>query len=358
MKVVFRVDASVWIGSGHVMRCLVLADELAKNGHDVSFACLPLEGDMRAFIGERGFDVITLAAPDQAARPAHDADYASWLPKRIPDDAHDFIGRVRDADVVVTDHYAIERQWHEIIRARLSCNIVAIDDLVRTHGADIVIDQTLGRRPEEYGNSGSLVLTGTDYALLASNFRLARDKVADKVLNSRQARVLVSMGGVDLPNATLSVLKTFEQACLDIHITVLMSERSPHYTQLSEWCRTRDNVQHYDFIEDMASLMIDHDVSVGAPGSTSWERACVGLPSIIIPLADNQVEICKRLVMWKVAEKVNLGDITTKLIPAYHNICTDWKELHLRSLALCDGLGTTRVVSNIIGLNDACNNYL
>lgn len=358
MKVVFRVDASVWIGSGHVMRCLVLADELVSHGHDVSFACLPLEGDMRAFIGERGFNVITLTAPEQVVKPAHDADYAAWLPKPIPDDAHDFIHHVHDADVVVTDHYAIEQQWHEIVRARLNCKIVAIDDLVRTHCADVIIDQTLGRRPEEYGNSGSRVLTGTDYALLASNFRLARDKVADKVLNSRQARVLVSMGGVDLPNATLSVLKTFEQACLDIHITVLMSQRSPHYAQVAEWCRTRDNVHHYDFIEDMASLMLEHDISVGAPGSTSWERACVGLPSIIVPLADNQAEICKRLVTWQVAEKVNLDDITIKLIPAYYKIVTDWKELHSRSLALCDGLGVTRVVSNIVGLNNACNNHL
>jgi Spore coat polysaccharide biosynthesis protein, predicted glycosyltransferase len=123
MKVVFRVDASVWIGSGHVMRCLVLADELAKNGHDVTFACLPLEGDMRAFIGERGFNVITLTAPDHVVKPAHDADYVAWLPKPIPDDAHDFINHVHDADVVVTDHYAIEKQWHEIVRARLTATL-------------------------------------------------------------------------------------------------------------------------------------------------------------------------------------------------------------------------------------------
>ncbi|OOE85078.1 UDP-2,4-diacetamido-2,4,6-trideoxy-beta-L-altropyranose hydrolase [Salinivibrio sharmensis] len=346
MKVVFRVDASVWIGSGHVMRCLVLADELANHGHDITFACLPLESDMRAFIGERGFNVITLTAPEQVVKPAHDADYAAWLPKPIPDDAHDFIHHVHAADVVVTDHYAIEKQWHEIVRARLNCKIVAIDDLLRTHSADIVIDQTLGREASDYQTAGTTVLAGSDYALLSRAFLQQRENALSRTLTRHVPRVLVSMGGVDAPNATLNVLEAL-YPYVNATFTVLLSPRAPHYHEVKQWCSNHGNVNHVDFVADMASLMMSHDIAIGAPGTTSWERACLGLPSVLIPIAKNQADNCRALVDAGAVRKVEFNSIDTQLVGAYQEIKDKYSACCNSNLAICDGLGVNRVVDVI-----------
>lgn len=139
MKVVFRVDASLLIGSGHVMRCLVLANELRRKGHEIRFACTPFTGDMRSFILERGFDVLALPEPREVVKPAHDADYEAWLQKSVDEDADDFLRAVSAADLVITDHYAIGEQWQKRVKASLGCRLLAIDDLARHHRADLIL---------------------------------------------------------------------------------------------------------------------------------------------------------------------------------------------------------------------------
>ncbi|MCV5261658.1 UDP-2,4-diacetamido-2,4,6-trideoxy-beta-L-altropyranose hydrolase, partial [Escherichia coli] len=103
------------------------------------------------------------------------------------------------------------------------------------------------------------------------------------------------MGGIDAPNATFKVL---ESLCgkVEAKFTVLLSPRAPHFDQVKELCASRADVSHLDFVSDMASLMLEHDIAIGAPGTTSWERACLGLPNVIVPLAENQQLICKQLV--------------------------------------------------------------
>ena len=129
MKVVVRVDASLLIGSGHVMRCLVLAEELKRIGHDIFFACSQLKGDMRPFITQRGFEVITLCAPQRVITPEHDTDYVSWLQKKVCEDARDFLTAITSADLVITDHYAIGKEWQNLVTEALNCRMLAIDDL-------------------------------------------------------------------------------------------------------------------------------------------------------------------------------------------------------------------------------------
>lgn len=343
MKVVFRVDASVRIGSGHVMRCLALADELKCHGHDITFACLPLEGDMRAFIGERGFEVITLTAPTETGRSVQDADYVSWLQKSIPDDAHDFINKISDVDLVITDHYAIGRQWQSVVIASINCRLLAIDDLARCHQADVIVDQTLGRRQIDYHGSGAKVLAGSDYALLTRAFSRKRERALSRTLTRNAPHVLVSMGGVDAPNATLKVLQALYPH-VDANFTVLSSSRAPHYQEVQAWCLSHPNVTYLEFVADMASLMLNHDIAIGAPGTTSWERACLGLPNIIVPLADNQQMVCEQLVKHHAAIKVRLEDIPKYLLHEYKTTLNKWDVFKCANLALCDGRGVKRVV--------------
>lgn len=345
MKVVIRVDASVRIGSGHVMRCLVLADALKKKNYRILFASLPQQGDMIAYIMERGFEVIELNPPEVESFPEHDDDYACWLQRSVRDDAEDFIQKVKAADLIVTDHYAIGYEWQRHVKATLGCKLLAVDDLVRAHTVDIIVDQTLGRKPNDYA-SGKRVLAGSQYALLNARFTQAREKALQRACDLNKPKVLVSMGGIDRPNATLSVLKVLVQH-VDAEFTVLLSPRAPHYRKVVSWCSGHNNVVHQDFVSNMADLMLKHDIAIGASGSTSWERACLGLPSIIIPLAENQMMICEQLVANKAAIAISLEQIQTNILSCYQKLISDWESYHQANLRLCDGRGTNRVVLEI-----------
>ncbi|MEH0760255.1 UDP-2,4-diacetamido-2,4,6-trideoxy-beta-L-altropyranose hydrolase [Vibrio sp. 16] len=346
MKVIFRADASLLIGSGHVMRCLVLAEALSKKGHQVEFACSPLKGDMRTFIRERGFNVITLAEPQSFIPPQHDADYEAWLQKSVTEDAQDFLAVVKEADLVITDHYAIGAEWQEKIVAALDCCLLAIDDLGRCHRADLILDQTLGRSEVDYASSNTKVLVGSEYALLRMDFSNKREAAISRQLSDKPLRVLVSMGGIDAPNATLQVLKNL---CCQVNadFTVLLSSRAPHFHQVSAWCLSQPNVRHQEFVSDMASLMLEHDIAIGAPGTTSWERACLGLPNIIVPLAENQQLICEQLIKHDAAVHVDIKDISSTLHGAFMRVLEGWSQFKEANLALCDGRGVRRVIFEI-----------
>jgi len=346
MKVVVRVDASLLIGSGHVMRCLVLAEELKRIGHDIFFACSQLKGDMRPFITQRGFEVITLCAPQRVITPEHDTDYVSWLQKKVCEDARDFLTAITSADLVITDHYAIGKEWQNLVTEALNCRMLAIDDLARSHKADLILDQTPGRKELDYRNSRAKVLLGTSYALLDPSFSCKRELALSRAINKSKPNVLISMGGIDAPNATLKVLKALYHD-VDARITVLLSPRAPHFEEVQAWCAGKMDVTHLEFTPDMASLMMDHDIAIGAPGTTSWERACLGLPNVIVLLADNQKMICEQLIKYNAAIKVDIREIPERIVMAYKNILEHWESIKKANLVLCDGSGVRRVVFEI-----------
>ena len=341
MKIVIRADASVWIGSGHIMRCLVLADELREAGHFVQFACLPQPGDLRALIRNEGFEVISLDTVRKYITIKHEADYLSWLQRPVLVDAQDFVAKVRCIDAVITDHYAIGYEWQAYVKKALSCKIIAIDDIVRTHCADIVIDPTLGRLPEEY-KAQHVSLTGSDYALLNKNFSLEREKVLNARKITTPWKILVFMGGSDLPNSTLEILQALEDTN-NAHITVILSPRSAHYDLVSSWCTGKKHIIHIDFCKNMAELMVEHNIGIGAAGTTSFERACVGLPSLLIPIAENQKENCKNLVKAGVGRAVQLKNVQTRCRPELHNLVREYNTYSKNAFQICDGIGAKRV---------------
>lgn len=356
-NIVVRVDASLWIGSGHVMRCLTLADELESAGFHIKFACMPQKGDLCSYIEERGFEVIFLTPPKDEVVPRDSSDYEAWLQRTVGEDANELVEYLDGVDWVICDHYALGYEWQHIIKRHSEVKILAIDDLVRKHDADIVVDQTLSRLPSEYSSSG-VVLTGVDFAILSSQFRSLRREATRRSPNLEHPKMLISFGGIDLPNATLSVLNSIELAGLTNDITVLMNRRSPHFSVVSDWCNSRSHVEHIEFTNQMAELMLSHDIAIGAPGSTSWERACLGLPSIVIPIADNQKNICSQLVIQGLSYKVDLENISEQLMNAYNKTCINWESIFMNNLKVCDGKGVLRIVSKIRELDNENNNSM
>jgi UDP-2,4-diacetamido-2,4,6-trideoxy-beta-L-altropyranose hydrolase len=360
MNIVIRTDASVHIGSGHVMRCLVLAQGLTLLGHQVRFVCRPQTGDLITFIESKDFCVYTLAPPNIELIPTTSADYAAWLQVPWQQDAQDLLAQVAAADLVIVDHYALSADWQLCIQQALSCKIMAIDDLARHHHADLILDQTLLRCSEEYKSAHhasahnrhqtNQVLTGCDFALLNPQFNYYRQQVLVNDVLASRPKLLLSMGGIDQPNATLLVLTTLAALPKLSRplVTILLGPRAPHFQQVKTFClQHTDWVTHLDFVDNMAELMSQQQIAIGAPGTTSWERACLGLPSIIVPLADNQQTISRNLVAVEAVYKLELDEIAVHLLSCYQKLLKNWPQLRANNLKLCDGLGLKRVLTAI-----------
>jgi UDP-2,4-diacetamido-2,4,6-trideoxy-beta-L-altropyranose hydrolase len=354
MKVVFRVDASQYIGSGHVMRCLVLAETLKLGGHVVSFATRAQTSDLNIFIKNKGFELIHLMQPTLWQTPQNTADYEAWLQVSEKQDYQDFVSKVMKADLVVVDHYGINADWHHQVKHDLECTLMVIDDLVRKHDADIILDQTLNRRPHEYtGLQSCLALTGTDYALLKPGFGSVRESLQKQP--PKKHTILISMGGIDQPNASLRVLNTLQNEMQKLPTTVLLSKRSPNYEQVKAFALAHSAwVEHIEFVDDMPAFMSKYSIMIGAPGSTSWERACLGIPSIIVPIADNQNTIAQELAAAKAVKVVKLNNITTELVTALEEIITHWECYSRYNFALCDGLGCQRTIQQLKRFMKVC----
>ncbi|MFI8622103.1 UDP-2,4-diacetamido-2,4,6-trideoxy-beta-L-altropyranose hydrolase [Marinomonas sp. NPDC078689] len=352
LNVVIRTDASLHIGSGHVMRCLVLADALRAAGHNVMFLTRPQKGDLIEVITGRGFPVYKLSQPERWSTPKTTSDYAAWLQMDEIEDAEECIAQLNNIDLVVVDHYGIGIKWHKRIKLQYPCKIMVIDDLVREHSADLIIDQTLLREPSEYTRSHpvSLILTGTDYAIIHPDFAKYHSINLERSNKERQRHhVLLSMGGVDGPNATLKVLKALKRDFVEPPLTtVLLSTRAPHYQQIKFFSeKEKDWVTHIDFVENMAEFMSMFDVAIGAPGSSSWERACLGIPSILVPLAENQRAICSTLVDVGASLQLDISLIDKKLKSSYNQLLTHYHKMKITNFKLCDGLGTKRIMEDV-----------
>jgi UDP-2,4-diacetamido-2,4,6-trideoxy-beta-L-altropyranose hydrolase len=205
-------------------------------------------------------------------------------------------------DWLVVDHYALDIRWELAMRPRAK-NIMAIDDLAdRVHACDLLLDQNLGRKQQDYcdllaGNTTTLI--GPRFALLRPEFAALRsDSLTRRQHPLPLLHLLISMGGVDPHNATVKILDALQACDLppDLRITVVMGPHAPWLAQVQEhavqmpW-RTEVLVG----VSHMAELMRASDLAIGAAGSTSWERCCLGLPTIQIALANNQLPIAHAL---------------------------------------------------------------
>jgi len=297
MRVAFRVDASIAMGTGHVMRCLTLADHLVRKGVHCVFICREHAGHLAEWIRHKGFDCHLLPKPDSLFVPlSDDLAHAAWLGASWQEDAEQTRAFLEaPVDWLVVDHYAIDARW-QVQVASVYARLMVIDDLAdRPQRADLLLDQTFARRLEDYQSlvpSHCQLLLGSAYALLRPEFAQWRDiSLLNRGKSSATHSLLISMGGVDADNMTASVLTVINQLCVSssLELTVVLGETSPHshsVQQLAESMRypTRLLVG----VNNMAELMAHADLAIGAAGSTTWERACLGVPSLLFCLADNQ----------------------------------------------------------------------
>ncbi len=364
MKFLIRADASIDIGSGHIMRCLTLARALREQGHEVSFICRDLPGHLFDFICQQGFSGTLLPAgslnrlpetPSAAAVP-----HAAWLPVSQAQDAEDCraVIAAQKPDWIVADHYALSATWERQVLAAHSAKLMVIDDLAdRHHCADLLVDQNLGHSPEDYQNlvpASCRLLVGTRYALLRPEFAQWRPASLQRryQTSGRLQNILLNLGGVDKDNHSLAILQALEEVMAADHhavqVTIVMGVTAPHTPTIQAYaaqapypCRVLVNVSN------MAELMSTADLAIGAAGSTSWERCCLGLPSLMLVLADNQRIIAEQLQAAGVACMVDNHDLNNSLGKLLARPASTWQMQSQRAAALCDGQGTTRILNHL-----------
>lgn len=297
MKIVFRADASLQIGAGHVMRCLTLAEAFAARGSECRFICREHPGNLIGYIQERGFPVDRL--PLSASKPEYSAPslaHATWLGSSQTEDAAACSELLVDnqCDWLVVDHYGLDCRWENLLRA--GCRrLMVIDDLAdRLHNCDLLLDQTFGRTAADYADLvpyGCTVLCGAQYALLRPEFAAERSESLQRRTNAPIRHLLVNMGGVDKENVTGQVLQALRHTKLpaDCRIIVVMGATAPWVQSVRQQAeRMPWPTEVHVGAANMAQLMAGSDLAIGAAGATSWERCCLGLPAIMVVLADNQ----------------------------------------------------------------------
>ncbi|MEG3081825.1 UDP-2,4-diacetamido-2,4,6-trideoxy-beta-L-altropyranose hydrolase [Halomonas sp. 5021] len=316
MRVVFRVDASIDIGTGHVMRCLTLADALSSNGAECHFISRDLHGNLIEQTRFRGYTVHVLPAPDDRTNLAQEPPHASWLGVDWLTDADESSSVLRDLNPewLVLDHYALDSCWEKATRQHWK-RLFVIDDLAdRTHIADVLLDQNLGRQVSDYKSllpEHAHCLVGPQYALLRPEFAELRPYNLMRREDGELRHLLISLGGVDKDNATGAVLRALQDCPLpeDCTITVVMGGHSPHLDDVQAIASTMAWPTEVAInINDMAKRMTEADLAIGAAGSSSWERCCLGLPTLILILAENQKQIA--YAMDASGAALTLGDPT------------------------------------------------
>lgn len=297
MLVGFRADASVQIGTGHVMRCLTLADALRERGVQSVFICRQHIGHMMELIERRGHEVVVLPEVEELYIPSDLAPaHAAWLGTDWATDAEE-TGKAlgeKILDWMVVDHYALDHHWEKSVRSHCH-RLMVIDDLAdRPHDCDLLLDQNLGRSSEDYRSlvsEGVCLLIGPEFALLRPEFVAQRSASLMRRAQSSLRKILVTMGGVDNENMTGQVMEVLEACKLPEYVetTVVMGHKAPGLEQVKAKAALMSrSTQVLIGVTNMAELMKDSDLAIGAAGGTSWERCCLGLPTLILVLADNQ----------------------------------------------------------------------
>ena len=296
MQFAFRTDASLHMGTGHVMRCLTLADALHERGAKSTFICRPHAGHLLDLIQQRGHTAQALPPADDAYTASADPCHAQWLGTDWASDAQQTQQVLGDqvVDWLVVDHYALDRRWEQTLRPHTR-RILAIDDLAdRPHDCDLLLDQNLGRQVKDYGgllSRHTQTLIGPAYALLRPEFAQSREHSLERRAQPQLKNLLITMGGVDQTNATSQVLEAVSQCELpiDLRITVVMGPSAPWLTHVQAQAAAMPRAtQVLSGVSNMAKLMAESDFCIGAAGGSAWERCCLGLPTLVLIVAANQ----------------------------------------------------------------------
>jgi UDP-2,4-diacetamido-2,4,6-trideoxy-beta-L-altropyranose hydrolase len=352
MKVVFRVDASAQIGIGHFMRCLTLAESLSERGLQLRFICREHAGNLIALLQQKAIPVTVLTAPIVNDTPASD-DYAAWLGATQAEDAEQTIEALngQKPDWLVVDHYGLGVEWEQGLRPHVN-NLLVIDDLAnRRHDCDVLLDQNYAAKSEQrYAGLVSetcITLLGPRYALLRPEYRAYRKTMGTR--DGHVKRVLVFFGGTDPQNLTGMALKALSQPELKhLRVDVVVGANNPHRKSIEQQVLHRQHATMYESRPHLADLMAQADIALGAGGATTWERMCLGLPTVVVAIAENQIPAAealaaKQLILYAGKTLAVSANNLSKEITALISNASQLIALSEQNKLMVDGFGAMRI---------------
>ncbi|MEM7358552.1 MAG: UDP-2,4-diacetamido-2,4,6-trideoxy-beta-L-altropyranose hydrolase [Pseudomonadota bacterium] len=364
MDIAIRADASADLGIGHLMRCQTLADHLLTRGLRSHFVCAQLPDYLRQRLEHAGHRVTILQ--NQELAKVNGEDKPGQLSQKAQQlDASETARVLGNTEYqwLIIDHYALDHTWQQQLN-EVAASVLVVDDLAnREHRCDLLVDQTLGRRAEDYRHRvpGSCqLLVGASYAMLRPEFAQLRSSNGKRARSGEVSQILVSVGGTDPLNLTVAILSelelTHQSSAFGGQIKVVLGSTAPAIesvrTQISE---SELDIELMLNVENMAALLNDSDLVIGAAGGSAWERCCLGLPSAMVVVAENQNAVAEALSAAEAAVKLDRQLLDTHGEPL-HKIVERWAtkpaelaHMSRQAASLVDGLGVRRVGQAMLG---------
>ena len=337
-----RVDSGLDIGLGHVMRCFALAEVIKNMNFNVYFISKGIEGNVIKNVENYGYKVFRIDSKAIKSSKSHwkmDAVKTTKIIQRFKN----------EKNLLLVDNYELSNMWETWLKLVVDKIIVIDDFLNRSHNCDLFIDQNLHTSKKERNKINCKKLLGPKYALLRKEFIKSRKIV--KKRSGKINRILVSFGGSDEKNQTLKVLKAIKKLDKEkINVDVIVGEPNKNKIKIKKICSMLKNSTYYQQTKNMAKIMNKADLAIGAGGIITWERCCLGLPSIVSIVSKNQEDAVN--AVSKKGCLINLGRAERLISEDYLNAI---KKLDSRKLIrmqkkcmeLIDGRGTERVAKQI-----------
>lgn len=343
MKFAIRADATPELGSGHVMRCLTLANALRARKHTVQFVASRLPAYLCETVTAQGHDVVTPARTDEWTIPTQE-----WAGDAQERDAAAFLEAAPDAGWAICDHYGLGVTWERRLR-EAGRQVLAIDDLGRAHDCDVLLDQNYYADPAARyaGNAAAEMLLGPRYALLRPEFAEARKDVQPR--RGAVRRILVCMGGADAGNRTSVAMDAIEMSGpVDIAVDIVIGKEHPARAAIAARCEARPHWQLHVQTGRMGTLLAAADLAIGAGGSATWERCALGVPTLALELAENQRVILQEGARAGFLMAVDGAIDAAHLASDLRTLARDEEQRRRMSdvaMGITDGLGASRVAA-------------
>jgi UDP-2,4-diacetamido-2,4,6-trideoxy-beta-L-altropyranose hydrolase len=348
------------------MRCLTLAEALREHGVECIFASRQHLGNLTKFITSKGFASYEFNPPTDTFvvnKGANKLLHADWLGGSWQEDALTLKGILtgNKFDWLIVDHYALDFRWESELRSFVN-KIVVLDDLAdREHHCDLLLDQNLGHVEEDYVSlvpKCCKILTGPKYALLRPQFNKWRSASLARREYPRFKHILVALGGVDKDNLTADFLRSIGDLALpdNSHITIVIGYNYPYIAELRHIAQ--GIVYPVDLriqIDNVAELMSDVDLAIGSAGLGAWERCCLGVPSLVYVLAENQRSGSEALEKIGAAiiikDTSDIGPIIKKILGQSEKYDI-LRELSRNSSAVTSGDGLNLIAEKMLNFDD------
>jgi UDP-2,4-diacetamido-2,4,6-trideoxy-beta-L-altropyranose hydrolase len=358
MRIGIRVDASRQIGTGHLRRCLSIAEALAASGAEVRFVLRRLDDVAAAAFGASPFPVDWLPAPDGDRRPVAPGapSHLHWAGVAPLMDAAESVEALRPSSpaIVIVDHYAFDARWHDQVREGLGCRMMAIDDLGdRALAVDVLLDANLADHAQKYAgrlSTRTRVLGGPRFAILGDVYRSQPPYAFSPIVRS----IGVFMGGTDPGGASALALLACREAGFAGPMEVVSSSANPHLPDLRTACEADGGATLTLDLPDLAAFYARHGLQIGGGGTSNYERCRMGAPGIAITLAANQLAVVPQLAARGALRVARLAggpdwpqlEDAPLLADAVRVLIADpiaRRDLSENGRALVDGRGTERI---------------